>query len=72
MFDRQAFRTWPLVIAGALIFASLFMIVMLMAEVVVGGRALLSRRVLAIGGAAFTGYVAVAYLLRREEPPLSP
>jgi hypothetical protein len=66
MFDARAFQSWPLVLAGAVVFASLFAGLGLMTEVVFDGRAHLTRATVGLGGGAFLGYLAIALVIRRE------
>ncbi len=66
MFDGSAFRTWPLVFAGATIFAIAFIVLMLLFEHVAGDGAHLTRAVLGIGGAAFIGYIGTAWIIRLD------
>jgi uncharacterized membrane protein len=66
MFDRSAFRTWPLVFAGATVFAILFVVLMLLVEQVLGDGAAYTRAVVGIGGAAFVGYVGTAWIIRLD------
>ena len=68
MFDRSAFRSWALVFIGASLFALLFVVLMLLVEHVTGGRAEPTRAVVAIGGAAFVGYVGTAWIIRQDRP----
>jgi hypothetical protein len=67
MFDNRAFRSWPLILAGALGFGMLFALVMLLADALFEGGFRLSRRVLLFGGGAFAGYVGAAWLVRLRE-----
>jgi len=69
MFDGRAFRTWPLILFGASVFAGLFMTLALMTELVFEGRLVLSRTVAGLGAGAFIGYVATAWLVRPLPPP---
>lgn len=68
MFDRRAFQTWPQILVGAALFAGLFMVIMLMAEVVLGSSFRSSRAVTGIGVGAFIGYVATAWIVRSDPP----
>ncbi|PSQ70476.1 MAG: ABC transporter permease [Bacteroidetes bacterium QH_9_67_14] len=67
MFDSRAFRSWPLILAGALGFGALFALVILLADALFEGGFRLSRRVLVFGGGAFAGYVGAAWLVRLED-----
>ncbi|NBB72162.1 MAG: ABC transporter permease [Bacteroidetes bacterium] len=69
MFDGRAFRTWPLILVGAVSFAGLFMTLAMMGELVFEGRFYMSRAAVGIGAGAFLGYVATAWLVR---PPSHP
>lgn len=71
MFGEEAFRTWPVVMAGALCFAALFALVALLVEVLFEGHFRVTRTVVGFGVAAFVGYVGTALLLRRGGPPPS-
>jgi len=64
MFDDRAFRTWRQVFVGAFVFGSLFFGIVVMAEGVIGARPRLSRAAVALGGAAFFGYVGAAWFVR--------
>lgn len=68
MFDGSAFRTWPLVFAGATIFAIAFVVLMLLFEHVAGDGAHPTRAVVGIGGAAFIGYIGTAWIIRLDLP----
>lgn len=68
MFDSSAFRTWPLVFAGATIFAIAFIVLMLLVEHVLGEGAQPTRAVVGIGGAAFVGYIGTAWIIRLDLP----
>lgn len=67
MFDGRAFRTWTHVLVGACGLASLFLGVMVMAEEVIGDGARVTQAGLRMCAAAFVGYIAVAWLIRRDE-----
>lgn len=69
MFDERAFRTWPHILLGAMAFAGLFVMLALMIELVFEGRFYLSRTVTGLGGGAFVGYVATAWLVRPGRSP---
>lgn len=66
MFDERAFRSWGHILMGACVIAGLFLGLMLMTEEVVGGGARMSRAAITISVAAFVGYVATAWIIRRE------
>lgn len=68
MFSKYAFRTWGHVLVGACVVSSLFFVLMLMVEEVVGGGARPSRAVLAITAAAFVGYLGTAWIIRLDRP----
>jgi hypothetical protein len=67
MFGGRAFRTWTHVLAGACGIAVLFLGVMVMAEVVIGEGARVTRAGLVMSAAAFLGYLGVSWLIRRDE-----
>lgn len=69
MFDGRAFRSWPHIFVGAMVFAGLFMTLTMMSELVFGGRFYMSRAAAGIGMAAFLGYVGTAWLVRPASPP---
>ena len=66
MFDQDAFHSWPLVVAGAILFAALFVLLALMAEFVFEETFRLTWRVIGLGAGAFGGYLGVAWILRRD------
>lgn len=65
MFGEQAFQSWPLVIAGALLFSAMFTLLALMAELLFEGAFRVTGEVKAFAVASFVGYVGIAFLLRR-------
>lgn len=67
MFDDQAFASWPLILSGAALFAMLFTLLMMLADLLFDGTFEVTRGAISIGGAAFAGYV-VAALIRRHNP----
>lgn len=70
MFGERAFQSWLHILIGALAFALLFALAMLMAERVVEGTFAPTPRVWLFGAAAFAGYLAVARCpWRRTVPP---
>lgn len=69
MFDGRAFRTWPHILLGAMLFAGLFALLACMTERVFVGRFYVSRAVVGLGAGAFIGYVATAWLVRPLPPP---
>jgi len=71
MFEDQAFRSWPLIFAGAGIFGLLFGCVALLTEVLFEGKPHLTPTVIGFSTAAFLGYVGAAWIIRRGEPPAS-
>lgn len=66
MFGNRAFRSWPRVVAGALGFAALFALVVLLADSLFGGGFHPSRRVIVFGAGAFLGYLGIAWLVRLD------
>lgn len=66
MFDETAFQSWSLIILGATIFASLFLVIVLAAQQLFEGDVYFARAAVGIGGGAFAGYVGTAWLIRRE------
>ncbi len=66
MFGNLAFSSWPLIIVGASIFAGMFMLVMLMANMVLEEMLRPSTDIAGLGLVAFIGYVAVAVYLRHQ------
>lgn len=69
MFDDQAFQSWPVIVAGALLFAGLFTLLALMIELVFEGAFRVTPTVLGFGIAAFFGYIGTVLLLRQQGPP---
>ncbi|MCS3656845.1 ABC transporter permease [Salinibacter ruber] len=67
MFRGRAFRTWTHVVAGACGIALLFLVVMVMAEAVIGEGARVTRAGLTVSAAAFLGYIGIAWLVRRDD-----
>lgn len=72
MFSNRAFESWPLVVVGALLFGSLFMLVAMMADLVFYGVFRPSSGAIALGLSAFVGYIGVATALRHEEEQQTP
>ena len=66
MFDEQAFLTWPLILVGAALFAGMFMLLALMAELLLDGAFRMTPGVVGFGVAAFIGYVGTAVILRQD------
>ncbi len=66
MFDGRAFRSWTLILVGALMFAGLFMLVVVAADRVLAASLEGSRAVFSIGAVAFVGYIGAAWLIRQE------
>lgn len=64
MFNLRAFESWPLIVLGAATISTLFMIIMLMVEQVFEGEMRMTRPVVAIGIAAFIGYIGTALIVR--------
>ncbi|MFO8231425.1 MAG: ABC transporter permease [Longimonas sp.] len=68
MFDGRAFQAWPLALLGATLIASLFLLVMMLMEAVLGGQALITRAGFGMAAAAFVGYLSVVrYLWWHDE-----
>lgn len=67
MFGLRAFRTWTHVVLGATVFGVLFMLVVVMAEYVIGNPVRVTPAALRLSMAAFIGYFAAAWILRRVE-----
>ena len=70
MFNSQVFKSWPSILAGALLFGAMFMIAGAMSELVIDGTARVSRQVQALAGLAFVGYIMVALIIRLFPRPL--
>jgi len=70
VFDGRAFRTWKHVVFGACVLSTLFLCVMVLAEAVVGDGPRLSPAALTMSAATFAGYVAVAWMVRPDDPSL--
>lgn len=71
MFTSTAFSSWPAVILGASVFATLFGIATFMGDaLLVESLTEPGRTSLGLAAGAFVGYVGVAYLIRREDPSL--
>ena len=66
MFDTQAFRSWPQIVLGAILFAVLFGSAVAMGEALLDGAVRMTRTVLGLGTAAFLGYIGVAVIVRYE------
>ncbi|PEN07910.1 hypothetical protein CRI93_05545 [Longimonas halophila] len=72
MFNGRAFQAWPLALLGAALMASLILLIMVLMEAVIGGRALVTQAGFGLSAAAFVGYLSVVrYLWWRDEnrPP---
>jgi hypothetical protein len=68
MFDGRAFQAWPLALLGAALMASLILLIMVLMEAVIGGRALVTQAGFGLAAAAFVGYLSVVrYLWWRDE-----
>lgn len=67
MFGLRAFRTWTHVVAGATVFGILFMLIVVMAEYVIGNGVRITPAARRLSMAAFVGYFAAAWLVRRVE-----
>lgn len=63
MFDGSLFRSWPDVLMGAALFASMFVLAALAIEMYVMGAFRLTGAVAMFGLASFSGYVFVARLI---------
>ncbi|MDX1546243.1 MAG: hypothetical protein R3247_04610 [Rhodothermales bacterium] len=68
MFDDQAFRTWPLILLGAAVFAGCFALLALMTEWLFEGVLTVTSSVVGFGVTAFVGYVGTAMILRDGRP----
>ncbi|MEX0599884.1 MAG: hypothetical protein WD021_08365 [Rhodothermales bacterium] len=67
MFTSRAFASWPLIILGALVFATLFGTATFMGDaLLVESLVRPGRAVVGLGLAAFAGYIGVALLIRFE------
>lgn len=66
MFDDYAFASWPLILGGATLFASLFTLLALMTELLFEGTLRVTPTVVGFGVTAFIGYVGTAAILRRS------
>lgn len=66
MFSARAFRTWTHVLAGACGISVLFLVIMVMAEEVIGEGARITRDGLEVSAAAFVGYLGAAWIIRLE------
>ncbi|WP_456430003.1 hypothetical protein [Rhodocaloribacter sp.] len=69
MFDDRAFRTWPLIFAGALMFGALFGFAAVLADLLFDGVLHVTPHTAAFALLAFAGYVGVAAIIRRLGPP---
>lgn len=69
MFDDQAFQSWPLILAGATVFAGLFSALALMSELLFEGQFQVTSLVVGFGVTAFVGYVGTALILRQGRTP---
>lgn len=68
MFDDAPYRRPVLVFAGAAVFALGFATLAVLAERVAGGAWVVTPAALALGGAAFVGYLVLALLVARVPP----
>ncbi len=68
MFSEQAFRTWPRILGGGLLFSTLFTLVVFMADRLIAAPARPVERLLAFGALAFVGYLGAALAGPREAP----
>lgn len=67
MFTGTAFESWPIILLGALIFASLFGIAAFMGDaLLVESIVRPGRTAVGLGVAAFAGYIGVALIIRFE------
>lgn len=67
MFTGSAFESWPVIVLGAVVFASLFGIAALMGDaLLVESLVHPGRTATGLGVAAFAGYIGVALIIRFE------
>lgn len=66
MFDARAFASWPLMLAGAAVFALLFTIASVLIELLLEGRLRFTDEAMGFGAAAFGSYLLMALLVRRS------
>ena len=67
MFESHVFQSWLSVLIGGVLFAVLFVLVGMMADLVLdGGEIRLTNKALALGLLAFVGYVGVARFLKSK------
>ena len=69
MFNDEAFQSWPTILAGALLFASLFVLLALMIELIFEGAFRVTSTVVGFGIAAFFGYIGTVLIVRQGGPP---
>lgn len=69
MFGDGAFTSWPHIVVGAICFALLFELPLVLADYLTEGSVGLSRTTLCIGAAAFLGYVVVGGWIKRFAAP---
>jgi hypothetical protein len=67
MFDEQLFHSWPAVLAGASCFAALFAVAVTLGEFLFDGTWQMTRSAAVLGVLAFSGYVAVTWMIRSEK-----
>lgn len=68
MFDDAPFRNRIMAVVGAAVLGVLFAVVALLVERLTGGAFVVTPAVLALAGAAFVGYLALAAFLSRVPP----
>lgn len=67
MFTSRAFESWPVILLGALVFATLFGVAAFMGDaLLVESLVHPGRTAAGLGIGAFTGYIGVAMLIRFE------
>ena len=69
MYDDQGFSSWPAILAGAMLFSSLFVLLGLMIELLFEGAFQVTSTVVGFGVAAFVGYVGAMLILRHIDSP---
>ena len=69
MFGDQAFHSWAVILVGGVLFASLFVLLAMMMELVFEGEFRMTPGVVSFGVVAFVGYVGTAMILKRGNVP---
>lgn len=69
MFDAHPFHAWPLVLAGASLFAGLFGLLAVVEEALFGGVARMTPQVWWFAATAFVGFLLAAAVVRHRHPP---